>query len=102
MSKKIGIVLFAIIIAYAVWNGRNLLLGPRIKVLSTNFPENPITVRGLAKNVSFISLNDRQIYADKEGNFSEEVLLLPGYNIINISGRDRFGQETSYTLKLYK
>lgn len=105
-SFKIGITVFVIILAYAVWNGRNLILGPSLKVLSP-FPGeeisgNPVTVRGLAKNVSFISLNNKQIFVDKSGHFSEEVLLLPGINIIHINGKDRFGKEKVLSLELYK
>lgn len=102
MNRKIGLAISAVIIAYALWNGRNLILGPSIKVIATNFPANPVTIKGLAKNVSFISLDDRQIFADKDGSFSEDVLLLPGYNIIKIEGEDRFGKKTEFILKLYK
>jgi hypothetical protein len=101
-GKKIGIALFAIIVLYALWNGRNLILGPQIEVLPLSSEENPINIQGKARNVSFLSLNGRQIFVDKEGKFSEEVLLLPGYNIITIEGRDRFGKTNSAVIKIYK
>ena len=101
-GKKIGIGLFAIIILYAFWNGRNLILGPRITVTPPLKDVNPIIIKGVAKNVSFLSLNGRQIFVDKDGNFLEDVLLLPGYNIITIEGGDRFGKEKTVVLKLYK
>lgn len=104
-NKKIAVLLFFMLLAYAVWNGRNLILGPIIKIdspLSGDNVTNPlVTIKGLVRNVSFMSLNGRQIFVDKSGNFSEDVLLLPGYNEIDISAQDRFGKQKTDSLYLY-
>lgn len=96
-------VLFAISI-YSYLKMRNLILGPTITVSS---PENGQTVgnsttvvEGMAKNVSFLSLNDRPIFVDEKGNFKEVVALLPGYNILSVKGADRFGKKTESVVQL--
>jgi hypothetical protein len=90
---------------YIGWNGRNVLLGPRIDVL---FPKNGetfethlIDITGKAKNASFLSLNDKEIYVDKSGYFQEEMALLPGMNVIKIGSRDRFGETEEKILHIY-
>lgn len=52
-----------------------------------------VEVAGNAKNSTYISLNGREIFIDKEGNFSEKVGLLPGLSIISIEARDKLGKE---------
>ena len=45
-------------------------------------------------------MNDRQMFTDEEGEFSEKLLLSYGYNIITVKAKDRFGRETKKTLEL--
>ena len=104
-SKKIATIIFLFIAIYAVWNGRNWVLGPQIKVTSPtqgeNVKQNPLWVEGVAKNVSFISLNGRQIFVDKDGKFKEKVLLSPGENSLEIFAKDRFNKEKIDRIYLY-
>ena len=93
-----------VIFGYALFQARNIISGPVIKIQT---PENGaslehslINIEGVAKNISHISMNDRQIFTDERGAFSEKLLLSYGYNIITIKARDRFGRETKETLKL--
>lgn len=97
--------IFAIVIfGYALFQARNIISGPVIKIQT---PENGISlnyslvnIEGTAKNISHISFNDRQIFTDEDGEFSEKLLLSYGYNIITIKARDRFGRETKEILEL--
>jgi hypothetical protein len=57
-------------------------------------------VVGEAKNVSYLSLNGRQIFTDESGTFSEKLLLPYGYTIMTLKARDRFGRSRTYTLEL--
>ncbi len=104
--KKIVIIVgFALLIGYGLFNARNLLIGPEISIFSPSagkeVSENFILVQGRAKNVVFLSLNDRPIFIDTEGNFKEKLLLNPGSNIIRLYGRDRFKQDTVEEIKVY-
>ena len=105
IRKRIVLVLFAAIIIYALWNGRNLIRGPQIDILSPKdgavATEQTVKIEGLAKNVSFISLNGRQIFTDKEGLFNEEILPHRGYNIVEMTAEDRFGEKISKRIRFY-
>lgn len=50
-----------------------------------------VKVLGNAKNATYISLNGREIFIDKDGNFSENIALLPGLSVITLSAEDKFG-----------
>lgn len=104
-GKKISIAIFALIAIYAIWNGRNLILGPRLTITSPSngarVDQNPIMVEGVAKNISFISINGREIYVDKDGNFKESVVLTPGENSLEVFTKDRFNKEKIERIYLY-
>lgn len=86
-----------IIVGYALFSARHLLAGPVIEiqyphdgdVLSSNFLE----IRGVTENLNYVSLNDRQIFIDSDGNFKEKLLLYPGVTIIKLYGKDKFNRD---------
>lgn len=47
-------------------------------------------VSGVAKNATYISLNGREIFIDKDGSFREAIALIPGYSVITIDAMDKF------------
>lgn len=82
---------------YIVFQARFMIQGPRL--ILTNEPnqvENTrvVTISGSAYNIAKISLNDRQIFTDKSGYFSEALVLENGYTIATIKAVDRYGRET--------
>ncbi len=86
------------------FQSKEFLAGPSIVITS---PQNGATlsssllhVDGVAKRVSFITLNDRQIYVDETGKISEELLLQYGYNIISLKATDRFNRKVEKRLEL--
>lgn len=93
-----------IIIGYSYYESRNLILGPILDFVSpingSSTTNSVIEVKGKVKNISFVSLNDNQIFTDKNGLFSEKLLLSPGYNIIKLSVKDRFGRQKEKFLEL--
>lgn len=95
----IGLILF-----YAYDRSKNLLFGPQITIEhpqnGETIPDDLITIRGTIKNASEIRLNDRQIFANEDNYFQEDVLLHYGYNVIEITATDRFGQQEEKILQL--
>ncbi len=93
-----------IILGYSLFEARNLIAGPMVVIdeplSGTAFTASLIDLKGSAKNIVDISLNDRKIFVDGEGRFREQLLLFYGYNILTITAHDRFGRETIKTLKL--
>lgn len=96
INATIFFVLLFFLIVYGFFQARNLLTGPQIEI------ENPldgsvltvpeIEIRGQARNIAFINLNDGQIFVDDGGYFNEKLIAQPGYNIIKLSAEDRFGR----------
>lgn len=97
--KIIIIAVLAILGLYVIFQARNLILGPRLAIISPK-PNETITgpvieVVGSAENVSFITLNDHQIFIDDTGHFKENLLPSPGLVILRLVGKDRFGRQNS-------
>jgi hypothetical protein len=83
-----------IIVGYSLFQAEKLIAGPIIEVYS---PQNGATygsplieVRGRARNISYLNLDDRPIFTDKDGYVTEKLLLSPGYTIIKLDARDKF------------
>lgn len=100
-----GIVLFIIIAFYSLFQAKNLILGP---VLTIEEPKNGATlpfsiytVKGSAKNISFISLNDSPIFVDDEGRFEEKLIAPSGYSIMKMMVEDRFGRKKTQFIHLF-
>lgn len=123
LSKKIikigGLsAFFTLIVIYIILGSKDLIFGVRIRNVNLAVPEallvenstskasgtkfNIIKLTGNAKNAVDLILNGREISVDKQGNFSETIALLSGYNIISIKARDKFEyvDEKNYKLML--
>ncbi len=94
-----------LLIVYGVFNARKLIEGPQIEVFEptsgVEMRTNPISIKGVAKNITFLSLNEKPIAIDTAGIFEEKLLLSPGYNTIRIYAKDRFKQDTVKEIKIY-
>lgn len=97
-----GFLLF--ILAYALFQARFLIIGPRISVETPRNGDTvaggPMTISGHARNISFISLNDRPIFLDEEGYWSEKLIAQRGLSIMTVKARDRFGRETAKVITI--
>ena len=99
-------VFFILIVVYAFFRSKDLIFGVKIKNVNltdgATVTENIIKLTGNARNAINLTLDGREISVDQQGNFNETIALLPGYNIINIKARDKFGDidEKNYKLIL--
>lgn len=93
----------ALLLSYMLFNFRIFIKGPQIDSIEpqngSSFSEPFIIVRGKAKNISYISLNDTPIFVDEKGNFGQKLLLSPGLSIIKLYARDKFEREVTKTLE---
>jgi hypothetical protein len=94
-------VLFAV---YCLYQARFLILGPAVSFTSHTdgevVSEPLITLSGTAWNTAWLSLNDRQIYTDEEGYWSEKLILSEGESIMKALVKDRFGRENQKTIRI--
>ena len=86
-----------LIATYIVFQARFLIIGPEITLKTepaVQQNERIITLEGQARNITHLWLNDRQIYTDEQGNFTEALVLENGYTITTLRAKDRYGRET--------
>jgi len=92
------------IIGYGVFEARRIIEGP---VVSIYTPEdgsatstNAIVITGNAENISFLTINDKPYYTDKEGDFSETLAVPTGFTVLTVAATDRFGRRTSKSVSI--
>ncbi len=92
------------IVIYALWGSQDLIFGVKIKnvniINGTKFANNIIEIKGNAEKATNLTLNGREISINENGDFNETIAILAGYNIINITAKDKFGyiDEKNYKL----
>jgi hypothetical protein len=103
-NTVISLTIALVVILYTISRFYTFLEGPSIRITS---PSNGTTVNSRLLNISgsttlisFITLNDRQIFIDQKGNLFEQLLLQDGYNIISIKATDRFGRKVEERLEV--
>ena len=91
-------ILAILVLGYVGFQARFLILGPQVKITypkSNQSVESPLVVlEGTAHNVSYISLNGRQIFTDERGHWQEKLLVSDGLSIMSVEAEDRFGRKT--------
>ncbi len=97
-KQALLIILFILLISYSLYQARALLVGPQVSItrpLDGDTVENSmITIEGKARNIAWISLNDRQIFTDEEGWWSEKLIVSSGISIMTVKARDHFNRTT--------
>lgn len=104
IKKCIGIILTIIILSYSIFEVKDLARGPSITV---DYPENGATVnvgvvslRGTAERISSIQINGGELFTDLTGRFTKDILLSPGYNVIDVRAQDRLGRHVEKKIEL--
>ncbi len=100
------LVLSILLITYSSYQARFLIFGPQIWIDSPkdghSLESSLVTIEGRAKNIAWISLNDRQIFTDEKGAWSEKLIVSDGISIMSVKARDRLGRETEKHLQIVK
>ena len=81
---------------YAFHQSQNLLRGPGITLInepSTVQHDRTVTIEGTAENITFLTLNGKQIHTDDTGYFAHTLVLENGYTIMTLYAEDRYGRE---------
>ncbi|MBI5817130.1 MAG: hypothetical protein HZB09_01755 [Candidatus Yonathbacteria bacterium] len=98
------VIMILVVVGYAYLKTKDYIAGPQITITSpgdgSSVSNSLIEIVGVAKNISFISLNDRPIFIDEKGNFKEKLLLYPGYNIMSIKAGDRYKRTVEKNLEI--
>ncbi|MBX4209086.1 hypothetical protein KW799_00075 [Candidatus Parcubacteria bacterium] len=104
MKIWISVAAIAVILGYGAFRAKDLAQGPRLSVESpadgSAMRDPLVSIKGTAKNISFLTLNGDKIFTDESGAYDEKILLSPGYNAVTVEARDRFGRMVRQTLQL--
>jgi len=104
LSIALPLFLFAVILSYTYYKTRDLLRGVVLNINGVAngevFRDPTVKISGSAKNALKLSVNGREIFIDKNANFAEQLLLLPGFNILTVKAEDKFGYINEKNYKL--
>ena len=102
----IALIIIIIIVLYVVFNTRLLIKGPQVEIYDLQdgqkISEELVVIKGKATDISFISLNDRQIFIDEDQMFNEKMLLTNRVNKVEVYAKDKFGKEKKERLFLIR
>lgn len=104
--KIAGVILAVMIVGtYALYEFRNIIEGPKISITSPTNGSTPrgtvVTIEGRTENISMLTMNDKEIFVDTEGQFKEVRAMSPGYNVVKLYARDRHDRETSESVEFF-
>jgi hypothetical protein len=92
------------IILYAIFQMRDIIFGARLTVNTITdgevVAEQLITISGNMRHASSVIINGNVVATNQNGDFTDELLLSPGYNLITIDVRDRFGKLIEKTYRV--
>lgn len=105
LAKKLRISVITLLIGvlsfYSYHQASAFISGPTLSIdspaLGGTLTERLVTVSGTAKNASIITINGTDTFIDENGRFSEQLLLAPGYTILEVVIVDRFGRSIKET-----
>ena len=74
-----------------------MIYGPELVIFSPKdnlqVTSSVLDISGTAKKISMLSVNGRTIMITPDNLFTDKLLLLPGYNRIEIKAQNKFNQE---------
>lgn len=102
-TLRLGSIIVVVILAvwYIYTQFGAFLSGPSITFSepprSSVTTEQNIAIAGTAQNVTMLTINGNDTSIDQQGVFKRQLLLLPGYNIIEVQATDRFERSRTWT-----
>jgi len=100
---RIGFSMMAVLclLVYLGFHIHNILQAPTLVISSPRdgdiSNENPIIVQGKTDPETRITINEKQIANDEQGNFSEEITLKNGINTLVVSVENKHGKQSTET-----
>jgi hypothetical protein len=98
----LGGVVLLIILGYSLFVASPYLLGPSLTLQVPRPGETitspTVTITGQTTRVSYLSIDDQAVPLAEDGSFTVERAYPPGYTVIVIRARDRFGREKVDTI----
>jgi hypothetical protein len=87
------VLLFGAIILFAYSKTSFLMKGVSLDArIEESHSSSLVEVKGRARGATYVTLNGREIFIDKEGLFNESLILLPGLSVVTLESKDKFGK----------
>lgn len=97
----VGIGLALSLIGLIFYNTRDVVFGAPLTVHTapdgTTLSDIFEPISGIAKHAKTVQINGRDIAIDRFGHFNDGIVLSPGYNIVEVALKDKFGNEKKTT-----
>lgn len=96
-----GLLVVCILAIYIIFQARFLIVGPQITLREIPAPVQSarvVTLSGTAFNIARLWLNDRPIFTNPHGEFTEALVLENGYTVATLRAEDRYGRTTTTEL----
>ncbi len=109
-AKKIlrwlGIVLlFVVIVGYAVFRSRDLLFGIQFTVNGLTdgmtVDSSILELKGDARHANEIRVDNQPIPLSEAGSWHDSLILMEGYNVVTIRATDKFGRTITHEYRVY-
>ncbi len=91
------IILLVVVGVYVLFQARFMIAGPQIVLVNEPLIHNNtrlVELSGTAYNITHLWLNERPIYTNEAGHFTEALVLENGYTVATLRAKDRYGRET--------
>ncbi|HEY0979819.1 MAG TPA: hypothetical protein VGE18_00190 [Candidatus Paceibacterota bacterium] len=90
-----------VVFGLAAYNMRDLVLGTPLQVVAAKdgatLDSAFLPLSGVARHARELLINGRTVAIDRAGNFTDAIILSPGYNIVEVALKDRFGNTETRT-----
>lgn len=96
------VIFFLAVTAYAYFEARGILYGPRITIESSmaTVHERYVLISGHAERIASLSVDGAPVSVTKDGSFEVPYLLAPGINQIIFDAKDSYDNTTSKTVEI--
>jgi hypothetical protein len=102
LSQIALVIFFLAVAAYAYFEVRGILYGPRITIESSmaTVHERYVLISGHADHIASLSVDGAPVSVTKNGSFEVPYLLAPGINQVMFDAKDSYGNTTSKTVEI--
>ncbi len=100
-------ILAILIVAYLIWNARQLIGSPTLTITApqeetTTTGEPTVIIEGSTDYSNKLTINNEQIYLEKNGHFKKDYDLQEGVNTFEILAKKFLGRETKVVKKIIR
>ncbi len=98
------VIICGVIFGYTFFEARYLISGPELTISSPKnnavVKDSLLEIKGQVKNINNLTIDGRQVMITPDRSFTDKLLLLNGYNTIEVKVTNKFGQVNSRILNV--